>query len=168
MKIILANPRGFCAGVNMAIECVDQVLKHHGAPVYVYHEIVHNKHVVDDFVSRGVTFVNSIEEVPPGCTVVYSAHGVSPEIRRTSKDAGIGSGWIIGALFMLFWSIPLLLAFIIIGLSSWMPVWVASLIVLRSLSSHYPTTPNDPLLASPGAAEQPGGEGYQRGGRDPK
>jgi 4-hydroxy-3-methylbut-2-enyl diphosphate reductase len=89
MKIILANPRGFCAGVNMAIECVDQVLKHHGAPVYVYHEIVHNKHVVDDFVSRGVTFVDTIEEVPPGCTVVYSAHGVSPEIRRTSKERNL-------------------------------------------------------------------------------
>jgi len=89
MKIILANPRGFCAGVNMAIECVDQVLKHHGAPVYVYHEIVHNKHVVDDFVSRGVTFVNSIDEVPPGCTVVYSAHGVSPEIRRTSRERNL-------------------------------------------------------------------------------
>ena len=89
MKIILANPRGFCAGVNMAIECVDQVLKHQGAPVYVYHEIVHNKHVVEDFVSRGVTFVNSIDEVPPGSTVVYSAHGVSPEIRRTSKDRNL-------------------------------------------------------------------------------
>jgi 4-hydroxy-3-methylbut-2-enyl diphosphate reductase len=89
MKIILANPRGFCAGVNMAIECVDQVLKHQGAPVYVYHEIVHNKHVVDDFVSRGVTFVNSIEEVPPGATVVYSAHGVSPAIRATSKGRNL-------------------------------------------------------------------------------
>jgi 4-hydroxy-3-methylbut-2-enyl diphosphate reductase len=89
MKIILANPRGFCAGVNMAIECVDQVLKHQGAPVYVYHEIVHNKHVVDDFVSRGVTFVNTIEEVPPGATVVYSAHGVSPQIRGTSKGRNL-------------------------------------------------------------------------------
>src|SRR3982751_400477 len=89
MKIILANPRGFSAGVNMAIECVDQVLKHQGAPVYVYHEIVHNKHVVDDFVSRGVTFVNTIEEVPPGATVVYSAHGVSPAIRATSKGRNL-------------------------------------------------------------------------------
>ena len=89
MKLILANPRGFCAGVNMAIECVDQVLKHKGAPVYVYHEIVHNKHVVDDFVSRGVTFVDTIEEVPPGATVVYSAHGVSPTIRQTSKGRNL-------------------------------------------------------------------------------
>src|SRR6476661_2290359 len=86
MKIILANPRGFCAGVNMAIECVYHVLKHHGSPVYVYHEIVHNKHVVDDFVSRGVTFVDTIDEVPEGATVVYSAHGVSPAIRGASRS----------------------------------------------------------------------------------
>src|SRR6185369_6499403 len=64
MKILLANPRGFCAGVNMAIECVDRVLKLKGPPVYVYHEIVHNKHVVDRFIKQGAIFVNSIEEVP--------------------------------------------------------------------------------------------------------
>ena len=86
MKIILANPRGFCAGVNMAIDCVDQVLKLKGPPVYVYHEIVHNKHVVQDFQGRGVTFVNDIEEVPAGGGVVYSAHGISPSVRRASKD----------------------------------------------------------------------------------
>jgi 4-hydroxy-3-methylbut-2-enyl diphosphate reductase len=84
MKILLANPRGFCAGVNMAIECVDRVLKLKGPPVYVYHEIVHNKHVVDRFIKQGVIFVNSIEEVPNGATLVYSAHGVSPEIRHKS------------------------------------------------------------------------------------
>src|SRR5204862_8138100 len=89
MKILLANPRGFCAGVNMAIECVDRVLKLKGPPVYVYHEIVHNKHVVDRFIAQGVVFVNSIEEVPNGGTVVYSAHGVSPEIRAHSSNRNL-------------------------------------------------------------------------------
>ena len=85
MKVILANPRGFCAGVNMAIDVVDQVLALRGAPVYVYHEIVHNKHVVDDFRSRGVTFVDEVEEVPEGSVLVYSAHGISPDVKARSK-----------------------------------------------------------------------------------
>jgi len=86
LKILLANPRGFCAGVNMAIDCVNQVLELKGSPIYVFHEIVHNKHVVQDFEQRGVTFVNYIEEVPEGGVVVYSAHGISPDVRRQSKD----------------------------------------------------------------------------------
>jgi len=86
MKIILANPRGFCAGVNMAIDVVDEVLTRRGAPIYVFHEIVHNRHVVEDFKSRGVTFVESIEEVPEGAVVVYSAHGISPAVRAASKE----------------------------------------------------------------------------------
>ena len=85
MKILLANPRGFCAGVNMAIDVVDQVLRLRGAPVYVYHEIVHNRHVVDDFRDRGVVFVDSVREVPEGSVVVYSAHGISPSIRAEAN-----------------------------------------------------------------------------------
>jgi len=85
MKVILANPRGFCAGVNMAIEVVNEVLRRHAGPVYVFHEIVHNKHVVEDFRARGVTFVDHIDEVPPDGIVVYSAHGVSPAVRAESK-----------------------------------------------------------------------------------
>ena len=85
MKVILANPRGFCAGVNMAVDVVDEVLRLKGPPVYVFHEIVHNRHVVDDFKRRGVTFVDDVSEVPPGGVVVYSAHGISPAVRSQSK-----------------------------------------------------------------------------------
>ena len=88
MKIILANPRGFCAGVNMAIATVDEALKIVGTPLYVYHEIVHNRHVVESFKKQGVVFVDSIEEVPNDSTVIFSAHGVSPEVRNAAKDRG--------------------------------------------------------------------------------
>ena len=86
MKIILAAPRGFCAGVNMAVQSLDLALKHFGPPIYVYHEIVHNQHVVQTFESKGAVFVNSLEEIPSDSTVLFSAHGVSPEIRRIAKD----------------------------------------------------------------------------------
>src|SRR4029077_20731463 len=84
MKIILANPRGFCAGVNMAIESLERALELYGTPIYVYHEIVHNRPVVDRFRNRGVVFVDDVAEVPEGATVLYSAHGVAPLIRQVS------------------------------------------------------------------------------------
>ena len=86
MKIILAAPRGFCAGVNMAVQSLDLALKHFGAPIYVYHEIVHNQHVVQSFEGKGAVFVNFLEEIPSDSTVLFSAHGVSPEIRRIAKE----------------------------------------------------------------------------------
>lgn len=85
MKIILAAPRGFCAGVNMAIDSLDLTLKKFGPPVYVYHEIVHNQYVVNSFRSKGAVFVDSVEEVPEGSVLLFSAHGVSPEIREQSR-----------------------------------------------------------------------------------
>jgi 4-hydroxy-3-methylbut-2-en-1-yl diphosphate reductase len=86
MKIILASPRGFCAGVNMAIETLELAIKLFGSPIYVYHEIVHNKHVVERFRTEGAVFVENLAEVPEGAHLLYSAHGVSPEIRRVSSQ----------------------------------------------------------------------------------
>ena len=86
MKIILANPRGFCAGVNMAIESLERALEVYGTPLYVYHEIVHNRPVVERFRKRGVVFVDHIDDIPPGSTVLYSAHGVSPAIRAAATE----------------------------------------------------------------------------------
>ncbi|MEZ6243490.1 MAG: 4-hydroxy-3-methylbut-2-enyl diphosphate reductase [Phycisphaerales bacterium] len=86
MRLILANPRGFCAGVRMAIDVVDQVLDvFEGEPIYVFHEIVHNRHVVDRFRERGVTFVEDVDEVPEGSVVVFSAHGISPAVRDQAR-----------------------------------------------------------------------------------
>src|SRR5687768_1949654 len=85
MKLVLAAPRGFCAGVNMAIESLDLALKAFGAPVYVYHEIVHNKYVVETFRGKGAVFVDSLQDVPVGSTLLFSAHGVSPVIRNEAK-----------------------------------------------------------------------------------
>jgi 4-hydroxy-3-methylbut-2-enyl diphosphate reductase len=81
MRVILAGPRGFCAGVNMAIETLEEAIRRFGTPIYVYHEIVHNKWVVDRFRRLGVIFVNSLAEVPEDAHLLYSAHGVSPEVR---------------------------------------------------------------------------------------
>ena len=86
MRIILANPRGFCAGVNMAIESLDRALDLFGAPLYVYHEIVHNRPVVERFRKRGVVFVDDISQIPEGANVLYSAHGVAPAIRAASAQ----------------------------------------------------------------------------------
>ncbi len=89
MKIILANPRGFCAGVNMAIESLQRALDLFGTPLYVYHEIVHNRPVVERFRGQGVVFVDAIEEIPSGATVLYSAHGVAPAIRKASAERNL-------------------------------------------------------------------------------
>ena len=86
MKILLASPRGFCAGVNMAIETLETAIRLYGTPIYVFHEIVHNKHVVDRFVAEGAVFVNAVDEVPEGGVLLFSAHGVAPEVRRVAKE----------------------------------------------------------------------------------
>jgi 4-hydroxy-3-methylbut-2-enyl diphosphate reductase len=85
-KVILAKPRGFCAGVEMAIETVERALRRHGPPLYVFHEIVHNVHVVREFIEQGVHFVQSIDDVPEGAKLVFSAHGVSPAAWKQAKE----------------------------------------------------------------------------------
>ncbi len=85
MNVLLASPRGFCAGVDMAIECLDETIRCIGPKIFVYHEIVHNKIVVDRFEKLGVTFVETLDEVPHGSILVFSAHGVSPEVRRAAR-----------------------------------------------------------------------------------
>jgi len=85
-KVILISPRGFCAGVEMAIETVERALRKYGPPLYVFHEIVHNEYVVRDFTARGVRFVQSIDEVPQNAKLIFSAHGISPEIWRQAKE----------------------------------------------------------------------------------
>lgn len=85
MNVTLANPRGFCAGVNMAIASLDKALELFGAPLYVYHEIVHNKYVVERFKGQGVVFVEDLNEVPEGSPLLFSAHGVSPAIRDHAR-----------------------------------------------------------------------------------
>ncbi len=89
MKIVLAQPRGFCAGVTRAIETVERALEKFGAPIYVRHEIVHNKFVVDSLKEKGVIFVNEVGEVPPDSLVIFSAHGVSDKVESDAQDRGL-------------------------------------------------------------------------------
>ena len=86
--VLLAEPRGFCAGVDRAIEIVERALRKFGAPIYVRHEIVHNTYVVDDLVAKGAIFIEDLAEVPPGATLVFSAHGVSQAVRREAAERG--------------------------------------------------------------------------------
>ena len=85
-KVILAKPRGFCAGVEIAVETVERALQRHGPPIYVFHEIIHNQHVVGEFTRRGVRFVQSLDEVPAGAKLIFSAHGVSPAVWQQAKE----------------------------------------------------------------------------------
>ena len=85
MDVLLANPRGFCAGVDRAIEIVERALARFGAPVYVRHEIVHNRHVVESLREKGAVFIEDPAEVPEGALLVFSAHGVSPAVRSAAE-----------------------------------------------------------------------------------
>jgi 4-hydroxy-3-methylbut-2-en-1-yl diphosphate reductase len=89
MDVLLANPRGFCAGVERAIEIVERALEQHGAPIYVRHEIVHNKYVVENLRAKGAVFVEELDEVPPGGIVIFSAHGVAKAVRANADQRGL-------------------------------------------------------------------------------
>jgi 4-hydroxy-3-methylbut-2-enyl diphosphate reductase len=88
-RVLLAKPRGYCAGVDRAVEAVEQALAQHGAPVYVRKQIVHNRHVVETLEDRGAIFVDDTDEVPQGALLVFSAHGVSPAVRAAARDRGL-------------------------------------------------------------------------------
>jgi 4-hydroxy-3-methylbut-2-enyl diphosphate reductase len=89
VEVRLANPRGFCAGVDRAIEIVEKALEYHGAPVYVLHEIVHNRHVIQDLSARGVEFVKELSEIPSGAVTIFSAHGVAEAVVREGEERGL-------------------------------------------------------------------------------
>jgi 4-hydroxy-3-methylbut-2-enyl diphosphate reductase len=89
VKILLANPRGFCAGVDRAIDIVGRAIDLFGAPIYVRHEVVHNRFVVDDLRSKGAVFVDELDQVPAGATVIFSAHGVSRAVREEAARRGL-------------------------------------------------------------------------------
>jgi 4-hydroxy-3-methylbut-2-enyl diphosphate reductase len=89
MELLLANPRGFCAGVERAIGIVERALELYGSPIYVRHEVVHNKFVVEDLRRKGAVFVEALDEVPPGSTVIFSAHGVPRSVRAEAQARGL-------------------------------------------------------------------------------
>jgi len=89
LRVVLAQPRGFCAGVERAIEIVERALKKYGPPIYVRHEIVHNRHVVEDLRTRGAIFVDELDEIPPGARTVFSAHGVAKQVEQTAAARGL-------------------------------------------------------------------------------
>ncbi len=89
LRVVLAQPRGFCAGVERAIEIVERALKKFGPPIYVRHEIVHNRHVVDDLRKRGAIFVDELEQIPPGSMTVFSAHGVAKRVEELASERGL-------------------------------------------------------------------------------
>ena len=89
LRVVLAQPRGFCAGVERAIEIVERALKKYGPPIYVRHEIVHNRHVVEDLRTRGAIFVDELDEIPPGAMTVFSAHGVAKRVEELAAERGL-------------------------------------------------------------------------------
>jgi 4-hydroxy-3-methylbut-2-enyl diphosphate reductase len=89
IRVVLAQPRGFCAGVERAIEIVERALKKYGPPIYVRHEIVHNRHVVEDLRTRGAVFVDELDEVPAGARTIFSAHGVAKVVQQTAAARGL-------------------------------------------------------------------------------
>src|SRR5450755_3966819 len=89
IRVVLAQPRGFCAGVERAIEIVERALKKYGPPIYVRHEIVHNQHVVEDLRTRGAVFVDELDEVPPGAMTIFSAHGVAKRVEDVARERGL-------------------------------------------------------------------------------
>src|ERR1700712_1971733 len=90
-QVVVAAPRGYCAGVDRAVVTVEKALEAYGAPVYVRKQIVHNRHVVENLAARGAVFVEELAEVPPGSTVVFSAHGVSPAVKAEAKERGLNA-----------------------------------------------------------------------------